>query len=95
MAWLAMESSEKAALARSLGAVAKYPTPVFTLPTAKAKPRPQPRREGPETIVAADARKKRKVEGNPQCTCTCKVRRLIEDLTDLDKLLVSEPRKKK
>ena len=95
MAWLAMESSEKAALARSLVAVAKYPTPVFTLPTAKAKPRPQPRREDSETIVAADAGQKRKVEEVPLCSCTCKVRRLIDALTDLDKLLVSELRKQK
>ena len=95
MAWLATETSEKAALARSLGAIAEYPTPVFTLPTAKAKPRPQPRREGPETIVAADAGKKRKVEEDPRCTCNCKVRRLLDALTELDKLLVSELRKQK
>ena len=95
MAWLAMESSEKAALAKSLGAVAKYPAPVFMLPKAKAKPPPQPTREDPETIVAADAGKKRKVEENARCTCNCKVRRLIDAITDLDKLLVSELRKQK
>ena len=93
MAWLAMESSEKAALARSLGAVAKYPAPVFMLPKAKPKPRPQPRHEEPGTIVAEG--KKRKVEDDPQCTCTCKARRLIDALTDLDRLLVREAAKQK
>ena len=95
MAWLALESPEKAALATSLGAVAKYPSPVFMLPKAKPKPRPQPLREAPETIVAAEAGKKRKVEENPECTCNCKVRRLLDALTELDKLLVSELREKK
>ena len=95
MAWLAMESPEKAALAKSLGAVAKYPAPVFMLPKAKPKPRPQPLREDPETIVDADTRKKRTVDEGPPCTCTCKVRRLLVALTDLDKLLVSELRKQK
>ena len=94
MAWLALES-EKAALAKSLGAVAKYPAPAFMLPKAVPKSRPQTRREDPETIVAADAGKKRKVEENPQCTCNCKVRRLLDALTDLDKLLVTELRKQK
>ena len=89
MASLILES-DKAAIAKALGAVPKYPAPQFLLPTPKPKPRPQPRREDPETIVAADAGKKRKVEENPQCVCTCKVRRLIAALTDLDKLLVSE-----
>ena len=86
MAWLALESPEKAALAKSLGAVAKYPSPVFMLPKAKPKPRPQPRHEESGTIVAEG--KKRKVEDDPQCTCTCKARRLIDALTDLDRLLV-------
>ena len=88
-----MLESDKAAIAKALGAVPKYPAPQFLLP--KPKPRPQPRREDPETIVAADAGKKRKVEENPHCTCNCKVRRLIDALTDLDKLLVSELRKLK
>ena len=92
MASLMLES-DKAAIAKALGAVPKYPAPQFLLPTPKPKPRPQPRREDPETIVSADAWKKRKVEDNPQCTCTCKVRRLIDALTDLDKLLVSEAAK--
>ena len=92
MASLMLES-DKAAIAKALGAVPKYPAPQFLLPTPKPKPRPQPRLEDPETIVSADAWKKRKVEDNPQCTCTCKVRRLIDALTDLDKLLVSEAAK--
>ena len=93
MAWLALESPEKAALAKSLGAVAKYPSPVFMLPKAKPKPRPQPRHEEPGTIVAEG--KKRKVEDDPQCTCTCKARRMIDALTDLDRLLVREAAKQK
>ena len=94
MASLMLES-DKAAIAKALGAVPKYPAPQFLLPTLKPKPRPQPRREDSETIVAADAGQKREVEENPQCTCTCKVRRLLDALTDLDKLLVSELRKQK
>ena len=94
MASLMLES-DKAAIAKALGAVPKYPAPQFLLPTPKPKPRPQPWREDPGTIVAADAEKKRKVEENPQCTCNCKVRRLLDALTDLDKLLVSELRKQK
>ena len=94
MAWLAMESSEKAALAKSLGAVAKYPAPVFMLPKAKPKPRPQPTRESPG-IVAADAGQKRKVDEVPLCSCTCKVRRLLDALTDLDLLLLREDAKQK
>ena len=94
MASLILES-DKAAIAKALGAVPKYPARQFLLPTPKPKPRPQPRREEPETIVAADAGKKRKVEENPQCTCNCKVRRLLDALTELDKLLVSELRKQK
>ena len=90
-----MLESDKAAIAKALGAVPKYPAPQFLLPTPKPKPRPQPRREDPETIVAADAGKKRKVEENPRCTCNCKVRRLLDALTDLGKLLVSELRKQK
>ena len=61
MASLMLES-DKAAIAKALGAVPKYPAPEFLLPTPKPKPRPQPRREDPETIVAADAGKKRKVD---------------------------------
>ena len=94
MASLILES-DKAAIAKALGAVPKYPARQFLLPTPKPKPRPQPRREEPETIVAADAGKKRKVEEKPQCTCNCKVRRLLDALTELDKLLVSELRKQK
>ena len=94
MAWLALESPEKAALAKSLGAVAKYPSPVFMLPKAKPKPRPQPLRECPG-IVDADTRKKRTVDEDPPCTCTCKVRRLLDALTDLDKLLLREAAKQK
>ena len=94
MASLMLES-DKDAIAKALGAVPKYPAPQFLLPTPKPKPRPQPRREDPETIVAADAGQKRKVEENPQCTCACKVRRLLDALTDLDKLLVSKLRKQK
>jgi len=90
-----MLESDKAALAKSLGAVPKYPASRLLLLTPKPKPRPHPRREDSETIVAADAGKKRKVEENPRCTCNCKVRRLIDALTDLDKLLVSELRKQK
>ena len=89
MAWLALESPEKAALGTSLGAVAKYPSPVFMLPKAKPKQRPQPLRECPG-IVDADTRKKRTVDKDPPCTCTCKVRRLLDALTDLDKMLVRE-----
>ena len=91
MAWLALESPEKTALAQSLGAVAKYPTPVFMLPKAKPKPR-QPLRECPGIVAEG---KKRKVEDDPQCTCTCKARRLIDALTDLDRLLVREAAKQK
>ena len=94
MAWLALESPEKTALAQSLGAVAKYPSPVFMLPRAKPKPRPQPLRECPG-IVDADTRKKRTVDEDPPCTCTCKVRRLLDALTDLDKLLLREAAKQK
>ena len=94
MAWLALESLEKAALAKSLGVVAKYPAPVFMLPKAKPKPRPQPMRECPG-IVAADTGKKRAVGEDPPCTCTCKERRLIDALTDLDKLLVRKAVKQK
>ena len=93
MAWVALESPEKYALAESLGAVPKCPARVFKLPKAKPKPRPQPRHEEPGTIVAEG--KKRKVEDDPQCTCTCKARRLIDALTDLDKLLVREAAKQK
>ena len=93
MAWLALESPEKYALAESLGAVPKYPAHVFKLPKAKPKPRPQPRHEEPGTIVAEG--KKRKVEDDPQCTCTCKARRMIDALTDLDRLLVREAAKQK
>ena len=93
MAWLALESPEKTALAQSLGAVAKYPAPVFMLPKAKPKPR-QPLRECPG-IVAADTVKKRTVDENSPCTCTCKARRLIDALTDLDKLLVRDAAKLK
>ena len=92
MAWLALESPEKTALAQSLGDVAKYPAPVFMLPKAKPKPRPQLRRE---EIVAAEAGKKRTVDEDPQCTCTCKARRRIDALTDLDKLLIREAVKQK
>ena len=92
MAWLAMESPEKAALAKSLGAVAKYPSPVFMLPKAKPKPR-QPLREEIEIIVAEG--KKRTVDEDPPCTCTCKVRRLLDALTDLDKLLLREAARQK
>ena len=95
MAWLALESPEKYALAESLGAVPKYPAHAFKLPKAKPKPRPQPLREEPGTIVAADTSKKRKVDENSPCTCTCKARRLIDALTDLDKLLVREAAKQK
>ena len=94
MASLMLES-DKAALAKSLGAVPKYPASRLLLPTPKPKPRPQPRREEPETVVAADAGQKRKVEEVPLCSCTCKVRRLLDALTDLDELLVSELRKQK
>ena len=94
MASLMLES-DKAAIARALGAVPKYPARQILLPTPKPKPRPQPRREDPETVVAADAGQKRKVEEVPLCSCTCKVRRLLDALTDLDKLLVSELRKQK
>ena len=51
----------------------------YLKPKAKPKPR-QPLREEPGTIVAEG--KKRKVEDDPQCTCTCKARRLIDALTD-------------
>ena len=94
MAALILES-DKAAIAKALGAVPQDPAARFLLPTPKPKPRPQPRREDPETIVDAAAGKKRKVEENPQCTCNCKVRRLLDALTELDKLLVSELRKQK
>ena len=94
MAWLASESSEKAELARSLGAPAKYPAPVFMLPKAKPKPRPQPLRDCPG-IVDADTGKKRQLDEDPPCTCTCKVRRLLDALTDLDKLLLREAAKQK
>ena len=94
MASLMLES-DKAALAKSLGAVPKYPARQILLPTPKPKPRPQPRREEPENIVAAKAGKKRKADENPQCTCNCKVRRFLDALTELDKLLVSELRKQK
>ena len=94
MAWLAMESSEKAALAKSLGAVAKYPAPVFMLPKARPKPRPQPLREDP-AIVAAYAGKKREADEDPPCTCTCKARRLLDAFTDLDRLLLREAAKQK
>ena len=92
MAFLALESPEKAALATSLGAVAKYPSPVFMLPKAKPKPRPQPLRECPGIVVEG---KKRKVDEGPPCTCTCKARRLLDALTELDKLLVREAAKQK
>ena len=94
MAWLALESPEKTALAQSLGAVPKYPAPAFMLPKAKPKPRPRPLRECPG-IVAADTVKKRTVDENSPCTCTCKARRLIDALTDLDKLLVRDAAKLK
>ena len=93
MAWLALASPEKDALVKSLGAVAKYPSPVFMLPKAKPKPR-QPLRECPG-IVAADTGKKRTVDENSPCTCTCKARRLIDALTDLDKPLLREAAKQK
>ena len=92
MAWLALESPEKTALAQSLGAVAKYPAPVFMLPKAKPNQRPQPLRECPGIVVEG---KKRKVDEDPPCTCTCKVRRLLDALTDLDKLLLREAAKQK
>ena len=94
MASLMLES-DKDAIAKALGAVPKYPARQILLPTPKPKPRPQPRREDPETVVAADAGQKRKVEEVPLCSCTCKVRRLLDALTDLDELLVSELRKQK
>ena len=93
MAWLALESPEKTALAQSLGAVAKYPAPVFMLPKAKPKPR-QPLRECPG-IVAADTGKKRAVDENSPCTCTCKARRLLDAFTDLDKLLLRDAARQK
>jgi len=89
-----LESPEKTALAQSLGAVAKYPAPVFMLPKAKPKPRPRPLRECPG-IVAADTGKKRTVDENPPCTCASKARRLVDALTDLDKLLVRDAAKLK
>ena len=89
-----MESSEKAALATSLGAVAKYPAPVYMLPKAKPKPRPQPLRDCPG-IVDADTGKKRKLDEDPPCTCTCKARRLLDAFTDLDKLLLREAARQK
>ena len=85
MAWVALETPDKYALAESLGAVPKCPAHVFKLPKAKPKPRPQPRHEQPEIVAAG---KKRKVEEDPRCTYTCKARRLIDALTDLDRLLV-------
>ena len=94
MASLMLES-DKAALAKLMGAVPKYPSSRFLPPTPKPKPRPQPRREDPETIVAVDAGQKRKAEDVTLCSCACKVRRLLDALTDLDKLLVSELRKQK
>ena len=94
MAWMALDP-EDAALAKSMGAAAKYKSPVFMVPKAKPKPRPELRGEEPELIVATDAENKRKVDDVPLCSCACKVRRLLDALTDLDKLLVSELRKQK
>ena len=64
MASLMLES-DKAALAKLMGAVPKYPARHVLRPTPKPKQRPQQRREERETIFAADAGKKRKVEENP------------------------------
>ena len=87
MAWMALDP-EDAALARSMGAAAKYKSPVFMVPKAKPKPRPELRGEEPELIVATDAENKRKVDDVPLCSCTCKVRRLVAAITDLEKRLL-------
>ena len=85
MAWAFLES-DKAAIARALGATAKCPPPhAFMKPTAKPKARlPQPLPSGD----AANVGKKRKVVDDSPCVCTCKARRWAENMTDLDKLLL-------
>jgi len=82
LAWLYLES-DKAAMAHALGAVAKHPPPhAFMRPTAKPKAR-LPQAPG---IASAGLPKKRNVVDDPPCTC--KTRRLTDNLTDLDKLLL-------
>ena len=87
MAWLTLES-DRAAMAKALGALPKYPAPhAFMLPKAKPKPRPQPTREDP-AIVAAVPPKKRKADTAKEVVCTCKAKRWTDTLTDLDKLML-------
>ena len=85
MAWVVLES-DKAAMARALGAVPKCPPPhAFMRPTPKHKPRlPQPLPKGD----AADVGKKRKVVDGSPSLCTCKSRKVMDAMTDLDKLLL-------
>ena len=89
MAWVVLES-DKAAMARALGAVPKCPPPhAFMKPTAKPKPRlPQPRQDVPGTAAAAESGKKRKSLDDLPCACTCKARRWTENMADLDKRLM-------
>ena len=86
MASLAL-ALDKAAFAKATGATPKYPSPIFMLP--KPKPRPQPLRQDLGNV--GDKRK----AGDATCTCSCKVRRLLDALTDLDKLILREAEKHK
>ena len=81
-----------AALARSLGAVPKYPAPPCLLPKPKPKPRAQPTLESPGTL-AGDAGKKRRCDAD--AACSCKTRRVINALTDLDLIAWREAAKQK
>ena len=84
MASLAL-ALEKDAFAKRTGAKPKYPSPILLLP--KPKPKPQPLREDLGNVAAGE---KRKAEGDVKCTCSSKVRRLLEALTDLDTLILRE-----
>ena len=91
MASLAL-ALEKDAFAKRTGAKPKYPSPILLLPKPKPKPRPQPLREDLGNVAAGE---KRKAEGDVKCTCNTKVRRLLDALTDLDKLILREAEKHK
>ena len=87
MASLAL-ALDKAAFAKATGATPKYASPILMLP--KPKPRPRPLRQD-----LGNVGDKRKAEGDATCTCSCKVRRLLDALTDLDKLILREAEKHK
>ena len=89
MASLAL-ALDKAAFAKATGATPTYPSPIFMLPKPKPKPRPQPLRQDLGNVGG-----KRKAEGDAMCTCSCKVTRLLDALTDLDKLILREAEKHK